>query len=521
MDFKSIKTVPTATHLIDIVLSNTQKKTPTVIKKHAHISKIRKFYTSKVTFLMNEYVGKLTEIIENFPKLDDIHPFFRDLINILYDRDTYKMCLGHISGVKKSIENTGKEYIRLIKYGESLYQCKQLKIAAFGKMCSSVKKLNLEYLEEVRQHMSRLPLIQMTRTLLIVGYPNVGKSSYMKSITKAKVDIQSYPFTTRSLYVGHFEYRDLNWQVIDTPGILDRNIDEMNTIEMQSVTALAHIPSVILFFIDTSHTCGYSITDQINLYHNLKPLLQNKTVIVLSKSDISEFDLNLEYEADSENQQLKEFLKDKCTISISTKEQNNIEILKNLACDMIIEEDYQNNKEMAAKIVNPEKMPEKEPEMLRKEKIITEKEKMVNDPLYEFDNKKHYFVKNEWKYDNIPEFCNGANVCDILNTTYEIPEITVSEYDILSKNEKEMIDLVWKKRKERMIIGKMNKRKSLPEGIKKRAQKNKDKDMNMYEDIEFKEKKENNNLMVRKQFKGDKIYVKPKEYNKRPKHLYR
>lgn len=51
-----------------------------------------------------------------------------------------------------------------------------------GRMCTIMKKQtpSLAYLEQVRQHMSRLPAIDPnTRTLLVCGYPNVGKSSFM------------------------------------------------------------------------------------------------------------------------------------------------------------------------------------------------------------------------------------------------------------------------------------------------------------------------------------------------------
>ena len=41
----------------------------------------------------------------------------------------------------------------------------------------------LGYSCEVRQHMSRLPAINPnTRTLLLTGYPNVGKSSFMNIV---------------------------------------------------------------------------------------------------------------------------------------------------------------------------------------------------------------------------------------------------------------------------------------------------------------------------------------------------
>lgn len=69
--------------------------------------------------------------------------------------------------------------------GDSLYRCKALKRAALGRMCTVVKKLqsSLAYLEEVRKHLARLPSLDTdTRTLLITGYPNVGKSSFMNKV---------------------------------------------------------------------------------------------------------------------------------------------------------------------------------------------------------------------------------------------------------------------------------------------------------------------------------------------------
>lgn len=103
-------------------------------------------------------------------------------------------------------------------------------------MCTLMKRqaASLAYLEQVRQHMSRLPSIDPhTRTLLVCGYPNVGKSSFVNSISRADVEVQPYAFTTKSLYVGHVDYKYMRWQVIDTPGVLDRPLDERNTIEMQ------------------------------------------------------------------------------------------------------------------------------------------------------------------------------------------------------------------------------------------------------------------------------------------------
>lgn len=52
-------------------------------------------------------------------------------------------------------------------------------------------------------------------------------------VTRADVDVQPYAFTTKSLFVGHTDHKYLRWQIIDTPGLLDRPLEERNTIEMQ------------------------------------------------------------------------------------------------------------------------------------------------------------------------------------------------------------------------------------------------------------------------------------------------
>lgn len=173
----------------------------------------------------------------------------------------------------------GRDYVKLLKYGDSLYRCKSLKRAALGRMCTVMKRQKgaLEYLEQVRQHMMRLPAIDpATRTIIIAGYPNVGKSSFMNRVTRANVDVQPYAFTTKSLFVGHLDYKYLRWQVIDTPGVLDKPLEERNTIEMQSITALAHLQCCVLYVLDISEECGHSIAEQVALFDQIKPLFASK-----------------------------------------------------------------------------------------------------------------------------------------------------------------------------------------------------------------------------------------------------
>lgn len=65
-------------------------------------------------------------------------------------------------------------------------------------------------------------------------------------------------------------------QVVDTPGILDHPLEERNTIEMQAITALAHLRAAVLYVMDVSEQCGHTLQEQLELFNNIRPLFANK-----------------------------------------------------------------------------------------------------------------------------------------------------------------------------------------------------------------------------------------------------
>lgn len=454
-NFKKITVVPPAKDFVDIVLSKTQRKTPTVVHKHYKISRIRTFYMRKVKFTQQTFHDKLTQILTDFPKLEDVHPFYADLMNVLYDKDHYKLALGQINTARHLIDNVSKDYCRLLKYGDSLYRCKQLKKAAMGRMCTIMKrqKQSLEYLEQVRQHLSRLPSIDPnTRTLLICGFPNVGKSSFINKITRADVEVQPYAFTTKSLYVGHTDYKYLRWQVIDTPGILDHSLEERNTIEMQAITALAHLRAAVLYVMDPSEQCGYSIEQQIELFNNIKPLFVNKPLLICTnKVDV----IRLEDLPTEKAEQFKVFEESGIPIlSMSTLTEEGVMDVKIQACEKLLQ--YRIDTKIKGKKVNdvmnrlhvamPAKRDNKErppciPESVQSLKKtmdtdVKSKKKSLRDleieegDEYTVDLRKHWNLPNEEeKYDIIPEIWQGHNVADFID-----PDI-MKKLDELEKEE--------------------------------------------------------------------------------------
>ncbi|KAI6175398.1 Nucleolar GTP-binding protein 1 [Aphelenchoides bicaudatus] len=448
-NFKNITIVPSAAVLKDVVLSKTQRKTPTVVHRQYSISRIRAFYARKVKFLQQTLHDKLTDIITQFPKMEDVHPFYADLMNILYDRDHYKIALGQMNTARNLVDGIAREYVRLLKYADSLYRCKMLKRAALGRMVKLLKrqKASFDYLEQVRQHLSRLPSIDPnTRTLLLCGFPNVGKSSLINKLTRAEVDVQPYAFTTKSLFVGHFDYRYLRWQTIDTPGIMDQPLEQRNTIEMQAVTALAHLKSAVLFVMDISEQCGYPIKDQISLFESIRPLFANKPVVVaLNKIDLVRRDqLSPENEA-----MLAKLEDDGITLhQMSTISTEGIMDLRSKACDALmahrVEQKLQSKTTTATGPLSrlfvaypeprddkvrapfiPQAVFDKQQRKMevdlsghrdeRTRKLERELEIELGDQ-YVLDLKKHYLLKNDdEKYDVVPEIWEGHNVADFID----------------------------------------------------------------------------------------------------------
>uniref|UniRef100_A0A5F9CWQ3 Nucleolar GTP-binding protein 1 n=1 Tax=Oryctolagus cuniculus TaxID=9986 RepID=A0A5F9CWQ3_RABIT len=438
-NFKKITVVPSAKDFIDLTLSKTQRKTPTVIHKHYQIHRIRHFYMRKVKFTQQNYHDRLSQILTDFPKLDDIHPFYADLMNILYDKDHYKLALGQINIAKNLVDNVAKDYVRLMKYGDSLYRCKQLKRAALGRMCTIIKRQrqSLEYLEQVRQHLSRLPTIDPnTRTLLLCGYPNVGKSSFINKVTRADVDVQPYAFTTKSLFVGHMDYKYLRWQVVDTPGILDHPLEDRNTIEMQAITALAHLRAAVLYVMDLSEQCGHGLKEQVELFQNIRPLFINKPLIVVANkcdvkriAELSEDDQKIFVDLQAEGFPV---------IETSTLTEEGVIKVKTEACDRLlahrVEIKMKGNK--VNEVLNrlhlavPNKRDDKERPPFIPEGVVARKRRMeIVEPkkkrylkILKTININLFLTLEYWdlmnsseKYDKIPEIWEGHNIADYID----------------------------------------------------------------------------------------------------------
>ncbi len=132
-------------------------------------------------------------------------------------------------------------------------------------------------------------------------------------------------------------------KVLDTPGILDRPLEERNTIEMQSVTALAHIRAAVLYLVDVSEACGYTLAQQAALFHSIKPLFANKPIVIVANKvdarpieSLSAEETALLQGMASEAARLSGAEASSCLMSMSALSETGIAEVKTAACERLL-----------------------------------------------------------------------------------------------------------------------------------------------------------------------------------------
>jgi nucleolar GTP-binding protein len=284
-----IPSIMMADELMDFAFHRaTKAQKPASIK--SRIAREKVLAIAKLQTIQDTLTDKLKKYVKSFPSLDNIHPFYSQLIDVLVGNDRLKKALGAINWAKRKVTGVCTTNLRRIKAAKSLPEIHTSRNETYGRVSSVLKQVNKELmlLSSARETLRKLPEIDPAApTVVIGGYPNVGKSMLVEKLSSAKPDIASYPFTTKDLLVGHIEHDYTQYQVIDTPGLLDSDPSDKKTIERQAVMALEHLADMMIFVLDPSEYCGYPLSQQLSLMERLKDQFPNLDMIVVeNKSDL-------------------------------------------------------------------------------------------------------------------------------------------------------------------------------------------------------------------------------------------
>lgn len=279
-----------APEVLDKALGRASKATA---KGRDRTERTRNLAVARVQVAGQTIESTLHRIVKGFPTLDALPPFYRELVDVLVDRDRLKKHLGAVQWAADKAGDVTKDYARRIGRAP-IKEIPRLRREAVGRLASLVDQVSgdLDALVDARKQLRRTPTIDPEiPTIVVAGYPNVGKSAFVRAVSTAKPKVADYPFTTQGVSVGHFERGYTRYQILDIPGLLDRPMEERNRIERQAIAALRHLADAIVFLLDPSETCGYPLDAQLRLLASVQETFPDVPVFVAdNKADLATAD---------------------------------------------------------------------------------------------------------------------------------------------------------------------------------------------------------------------------------------
>lgn len=251
--------------------------------------------------------NRLKRVLDGFPDPEKMHPFYQGILDTLSDRSRIVRIRRSLDKSCDIINQIEREEIKKIGETQNPDKMTEIRQESYGRFSSVINKLDsdLSFLKETKDKIKDIPGIDPEiSTVIIAGYPNVGKSTVLNNLTKAKPRVASFPFTTRKIILGHFNKGWRKYQIVDTPGLLDRPFEEMSKPEKQVIHVFRELEGLIIYIFDPTEHCGFSKLQQLELFKSMTqefsetkflPLI-NKEDLILDRDNLSDLDLRKELE---------------------------------------------------------------------------------------------------------------------------------------------------------------------------------------------------------------------------------
>ena len=284
MSFQNINPVEPYKFYLDLAFRRAREKGEKLRStklKGSRLQKSQYIELMKMQVISDTLIARMEAIIKTFPNMDDLTPYYSELLRISLDFPQLKKSLGAVNWLRKRSFNMFKIYRSKLMKNKIFDNNNKIKTEFLGRMSSFVKQIkdDFVFLEQTRKILKGFPVIKSNmKTIALVGFPNVGKTTLLYKLTGSKGEINSYPFTTKGVNVS---YKGKT-QILDTPGTLNR-YNKMNNIEKVAHLTIKHCADIIIYIFDPTEE--YPMKDQIKLFENLKEF-KKEIIVYVSKTDL-------------------------------------------------------------------------------------------------------------------------------------------------------------------------------------------------------------------------------------------
>ena len=289
IEWRTLPTVLTEDEMLDKAFGRA-KKAADRVEDSNRVFRTRKQLTRMVQTSSDVLCTTLLDTVGLWPSLDQSPTFDVAMIEACVGTDQYRHHLSMLQWGAGQIGRIATQNVRKMTRTARIPLMHDARKEAYGRIASVMGRVgpSLAWLGEARETLKRLPHLDAMQPIIVVcGAPNVGKSALIGALSTGTMEVNHYPFTTKQLHVGHFTHRRLSHQMLDTPGLLDRPMEDRNAIEQQAIAALEHVGSVALFLFDASGACGTPPEEQLHLLEEVKTLLPGTPLeVITSKADL-------------------------------------------------------------------------------------------------------------------------------------------------------------------------------------------------------------------------------------------